>query len=70
MSRQHFIDQEGTIVYTVNDIGANCEGCMYASRRRKLYVDCNTLVPAEHRREGAGMYCVREMKKYKKLEVK
>lgn len=70
MPKQHYFDQKGEVIYAVGDPNATCEGCVYQWRKLKEKKDCNTIVPVEHMRGAShthGMYCVEQMKKYKKL---
>lgn len=66
--KQHFIDQNGDIVYTVNDTATTCEGCCYKDKHNSGN-ECNAPVPVEHLTtpELGFMFCIIKNKIYKRL---
>jgi len=71
MSRQHFIDQQGRIVYAVNDKSGNCLNCIYNEGKRGFVPrQCHKHVPAEHidGRYRATLWCISKLKKYREAD--
>ena len=72
MSRQHFIDQQGRIVYAVNDKSGNCINCIYNEDKRGFAPprQCHKHVPAEHidDRYPATLWCISKLKTYREAD--